>query len=379
MEVANTNAIHETISDLVNIRKINAMLGQAFTRQLAKGTVKFDEKILLKQAEKFRAHVKSRMNVELPEDEAILTIIVSQMFKSADVDSFLLPEGLTNRIIDNGKVFHEGELEDNPYYRNVKLGEHSLGRFTLTKGTYEKYQVLSYNMPEILSGGVGINSLAVIDHDFTYPCIRENDETWMGVTPNEIFTMEKPIREAKGKVLTLGCGLGYFAYMAGIKEDVEHVTIIEREPEVIELFEKYILPEFSCKDKITVVQADAPDYMKELADGEFDYCFADIWISNTDAVSYLKLKEICKKFKATKMSYWIEESLVFSLMSYVIIEMVEAGVKHLGQESPDVQMESEEEQFKQKYIKDLLAGVKIERPQQLMWYADYRNIINLLG
>ena len=378
MEVANTQAIHETISDLVNIRKINSMLGQAFTRPLSNGKIVFDEEKLLGQAQRFKAHVKNRMNVELSMDEAVMTIIVSQCFKNADVDSVLLPEGLSNKIIEEGRVFHLGELEENPYLKNVHLGEHSLGRFTLTKGTYGKYQLLQYNEPEILTGGIGINRLAVIDHDFTYPCIRENDDTWMGVTPNEIFTMDRVVNEVKGNVLTLGLGLGYFAYMAAIKDDVSHVTVVEREPEVIELFNKYILPEFGCADKITVVQADAIEYMKELEDGEYDYCFADIWISNTDASSYIKLKKACRNFRKMQMRYWIENSILFSLVPYVVIDMVEAGYKHLGQEAPDVQVASEEEQFKQKTIKELLKDVNIERPQQLMWYADQRNLKNLI-
>ena len=140
MKIANTKAIRETLAAIVNIRKTNAMLGQAFTGQLANGMVKFDEKILTEQAGKFVAHMKNSMNVDLTEDKAILTIVISQMLKNSGVQRFLLPEELTNEIIENGRVFHEGELENNPYYRDVKLGEHSLGRFTLTKGTYEKYQ-----------------------------------------------------------------------------------------------------------------------------------------------------------------------------------------------------------------------------------------------
>lgn len=102
------------------------------------------------------------------------------------------------------------------------------------------------------------------------------------MSPNEVFTMEKPIKNAKGKVLTLGCGMGYFAYMASIKEDVESITIIELEQNVIDLFEKCILPQFENKDKIKIVKADAVEYLRNTEDGVYDYCFADIWIGIED-------------------------------------------------------------------------------------------------
>ena len=74
----------------------------------------------------------------------------------------------------------------------------------------------------------------------------------MSVTPNEVYTVQPAIDNAKGKVLTLGCGMGYFAYMASLKEEVESITIIELEQDVIDLFENSILPQFENKDKIYI-------------------------------------------------------------------------------------------------------------------------------
>lgn len=69
----------------------------------------------------------------------------------------------------------------------------------------------------------------------------------MSVSPNEVFTMEKIIKNAKGKVLTLGCGMGYFAYMVSLKEDVESITIVESEQSVIDLFEKSLIRLLLCR------------------------------------------------------------------------------------------------------------------------------------
>ena len=43
----------------------------------------------------------------------------------------------------------------------------------------------------------------------------------MSLNPYEIRTMENAIITARGKVLTLGLGLGYYAYMVHLKEEVK--------------------------------------------------------------------------------------------------------------------------------------------------------------
>lgn len=71
----------------------------------------------------------------------------------------------------------------------------------------------------------------------------------MSVTPNEIETMRAPIARAHGRVLTFGLGIGYFAFMAASKADVESVTVVEREAAVIRLFTRLLLPQFPCAQK----------------------------------------------------------------------------------------------------------------------------------
>lgn len=148
--------------------------------------------------------------------------------------------------------------------------------------------------------------------------------------------------------------MSYYAYMVSENEDVNHVTIVEKEPEVIELFNTFILPQFAHKDKITVIQADAFEYMENLEYRIFDYCFADIWISNADTIPYFKLKQICKKFKQTKIVYWIEDALIATIIGFVYVIILEEFYKNHGQPMPKVDAISEDEQFKLDYLKDLL-------------------------
>lgn len=202
----------------------------------------------------------------------------------------------------------------------------------------------------------------------------------MSVSPNEVLTMEKPINNAKGKVLTLGCGMGYFAYMASIKEEVESITIIELEQSVIELFEKCILPQFENKDKITIVKADAVEYIHNLEDGAFDYCFADIWIGIEDIAPYFAVKEIGRKFHKAKIEYWIEDSFAILLASNVWIEIMKAFSQANKMKLPriDESIYTPLDKRKENYIHRLLSEVEISKPEHIEYYMKSKNIISLI-
>ena len=73
---------------------------------------------------------------------------------------------------------------------------------------------------------------------FPFLALDENNTTWMSVTPHEFNTMEKPIAEAHGQVITLGLGLGYYAFMVSNKDNVSKVSIVEMNPKIIDIFKK---------------------------------------------------------------------------------------------------------------------------------------------
>ena len=71
-----------------------------------------------------------------------------------------------------------------------------------------------YNIPKRIEKlCVNIPRVGCFLEELKYPVIFQKSikGTWMSVSPNEVFTMEKPIKNAKGKVITLGCEMGYFA------------------------------------------------------------------------------------------------------------------------------------------------------------------------
>ena len=140
---------------------------------------------------------------------------------------------------------------------------------------------------------------------------------WMSLHPSEILSMQGDIEKAHGKCLVVGLGLGYYAANLAMKDNVESVTVVERDIRIIQLFAKYILPSLDCKEKITIVQADAFDYLDNLEDGLYDYCNIDIWFDVRDEDVFYSAVKSSLRFKETEFTFWIEESFVFILMSRI--------------------------------------------------------------
>ncbi len=379
MKVANTRKVNERIVQYMSREQLNSLLGMGLSAPVSVDEIIFEEPDkLLSYAESFRQQMEQN-GLHYTEDQSVIAAMVMSVLSKSVGDPQKVSPVVLDEIFKNGHIFHKGELESNPYYQNVHFDNQKQGRFELSMASFRRYELFMYDTPKDRFQGVMIPAIGTVDHRFKFPNIKENGSAWMSITPNEIFTMQKPIEDASGKVLTLGCGMGYFAYMAALKDSVEHVTIIEKQPEVIELFNTFILPQFSCKDKITVIQADAFDYIEALADGEYDYCFVDIWKGNTDTVPYLKMKRLCNRFRKTSLSYWIEDALIATIIGFVYMIILEEFYKNQNIDAPQVSELPEDESYKLEYLKDLLRDAEITRPDHVDYYMDYHNIINLMS
>jgi len=109
--------------------------------------------------------------------------------------------------------------------------------------------------------------------DLPVPMLYVDGHLWMSMTYMEMESMWVPIQRAWGDVGTAGLGMGYFALRCASKEDVQSVTVYEREPHVIEFFEETFAgrPEM---EKITIVEGDVQDTLKGC---KHDFFFADIY------------------------------------------------------------------------------------------------------
>lgn len=379
MKILNSRRISNKIAELMEIKQASSMLNMVITNTIANNSIiPSDVGRLRKEAEYMHEQMQ-----DFTVDHIMLLLLVEGMIDPYFGNTPELMDFFMNWLAAESKVFDKTEFNQNAYIQNIRFDNQVSGDYELRYHDSMPYEVDIYNVPKrITELCVDIPRVSCFTERFEYPCIFQKSikETWMSVSPNEVYTMEKSIKNANGKVLTLGCGMGYFAYMASRKSDVESVTIIELEQDVIDLFEQYILPQFENKEKINVIKANAVDYLRNIEDGEYDYCFADIWIGIADIAPYFSVKEIGRKFKKTKMDYWIEDSFGILLAQYVWIEILKSFSEACNLPSAEMDMEigDELEKRKAKYISELLKDVSITKPEHIDYYMDPKNIIVLI-
>ena len=228
--------------------------------------------------------------------------------------------------------------KNDPYVKTIRFPSQTLGKWEMCEHFYAPYEPFVRNDPVLLDSFREIPQIGYFDEEFDFPAVLENGIEWMTVTPNEVETMRRPIAESHGKVLTLGLGLGYFAFHASEKKDVESVTVVEQSADVIELFQTYILPQFPHKEKIRIVKDDAFCYLDTLKDGDFDVVFADLWHDPSDGLDlYFRIKKHEKRLPAIAFSYWIETSLLSLLRRMVFRRITDPNEPmQLRGVSPDV-------------------------------------------
>ncbi len=107
------------------------------------------------------------------------------------------------------------------------------------------------------------------EHLDDYPIIKliekrgDEEDHWqnncyMTDTPYEIETNRKAIEHARGDVLDLGLGIGYFSHHAKQKKEVKSVTIVEKQKEIIDL----VYPAIKNK-KTKIIHDDAMKFLRK--------------------------------------------------------------------------------------------------------------------
>lgn len=278
--------------------------------------------------ERFPTFITKEIIDTLTEDgeisvESAIAAMLGQAFRlefDNDDDRRFIMDYITPSI----RLLDRKKYEDNPYYKNIRLDNIKNGSWEIRWEEYEPYQAVICDDIIIKEDFSEIPPLGYFPEGFRFPAILEGGNEWMTLTPVDLDTCEDAIAAAHGKVLTFGLGLGYYAYMASEKEEVESVTVVELSEEVIELFNTYILPQMPNRHKIKIVHMDAIEYAKNIMPSEnFDLVFADTWRDASDgAPMYERLKPFEKLCPSTKFMYWVENFLRSNIRSLKFGQMI---------------------------------------------------------
>lgn len=197
---------------------------------------------------------------------------------------------------------------NNPYYREIRIPEETFRGWQLTHQHYEPFEAFISDDLLLTSDMKEVPRVGFFKEKFTFPSVLQDGREWMSIKPSEIVTSQAAVDAAFGRVVTFGLGLGYFVFMALRKENVRSVTVVERDPAVIELFRKYVLPQFPRKNDVQIVCSDAFDFMG--GPMPFDFAFVDIWHDISDGCQlYVRAKEFERKHKDIIFAYWLERSI----------------------------------------------------------------------
>lgn len=205
-------------------------------------------------------------------------------------------------------------------YRNIILGSNvTCGSWTLSEDKYMPYEAFPCGEMVSLPDFTEYPRIAFFDHEFSFPQIKQNGVEWMSLKPNELETMAAPIANAEGNTVVFGLGLGYFAYAIAQKPNVKSVTVVERDKDVISLFKNSVLPNIENREKISIIECDAFDFMqRDLEKTHADYAFTDIWHDTSDGFEFfLKTKKYEHKLKNAKFDYWIRTSILLRMRQLV--------------------------------------------------------------
>ena len=251
---------------------------------------------------------------------ALLSEIFALDFERHE-DKILIRDYLTPSV----RLLDRKKYENNPYYKNITLNNISDGDWEIRLEEYKPYRAVICDDMIIREDFTEVPPLGFFTESFRFPAILEDGNEWMTLTPVDLDTCEEAIAAARGKVVTFGLGLGYYAYMAAQKPEVESVTVVELSSDVIRLFNTHILPQIPNKDKIHIINKDAFIYAKEdMPEEHFDVAFVDTWRDASDgAPMYEKMKSLEKYSPNTKFLYWIENFLRSRLRAELFADLAE--------------------------------------------------------
>ena len=244
-----------------------------------------------------------------------------------DVDE----EFMNTYLIPAVREVKKEEFASNIYLKTIKIPNKSKGKYILGTLSYSPYELFPLDDIKVdKKTYFELSQIGYFKEEYKYPYLGTKDSVWMSINPNEIKTMEKHIEHAKGNVLVLGLGMGYYPFMISNKEDVTSVTIIEKDQNIIDLFNEVIFHQFNHQEKIRIIKDDAFNYLNKVKEGQYDMVFADLWHSAEDGIlPFLRLKEIEGKLKIPFM-YWLDTSLYSMVRRCLVTIMVE----HLDNENP---------------------------------------------
>ena len=255
--------------------------------------------------------------------------VVVNALKEMNYPEFKGPKKSWPSLYISSEAFENSPFHKNIHFSDIHEADVSFKWIELAADQIFNYEGIQADPNKELNDWIKFRAL---DKKIKTLSLALNDDVWMLDVPSESSTIDPCAAKAVGHVLSFGLGIGYFVYMALMNNEVKSITVIERNPRVIELFKQYILPQFNAQITINIIEGDAFDYFNESYLKGFDYIFVDIYQSNQDGLEIeMKLLEQYNP-DFDKCDFWIENSICEILPAlifvYIQTRMKEEKLRH---------------------------------------------------
>jgi hypothetical protein len=166
-------------------------------------------------------------------------------------------------------------------------------------GYFHNYGVRGYKFFEVIKQ-IPVTSLE----------IREEMvwQTWMVDDPPHFWSMQDYARNSIGRVLVAGLGLGLVAHELLDNIDIDSITVVERNKDVIDLISP-LLPKAEDA-KFQIINKDFYDFIHE-SEEDFDRIIVDLWTSGSLEETKKILREEVLPFSYYLKIKYPDASMVF--------------------------------------------------------------------
>lgn len=222
------------------------------------------------------------------------------------------------------------DYRNNRYAKRVEELSFKEGNFAFKELTLKAKHLIPFDDIKVNpTNYLERSSVGYFDEEYKYPALLENNTVWMSLDPDEINTMKPYIEKMHGDILVFGLGMGYFPYMASFNKNVKSITIIEKDKNIINIFNKYIAPKLDNPISFKIINDDAFTYVKNKDMSNYDCMFMDIWHNAEDGLPlFIKFKQLLNNYQG-KTYYWLHKSLI-AMYRRCLLTVIEEAMMGYG-------------------------------------------------
>ena len=200
---------------------------------------------------------------------------------------------------------------NNPFYQKMTIQPVDEGNLAIDYSYIEEYELFMQDEVDEYLDGRLFAQVGYFDDFLKCLTIYEKEIVLAKFSPLIVNASISPLDEVSGKVACLGLEIGYFVYMAHLKDDVKSIVVYEQNKELINLFKKHILPKFDYPEKIKILNKDPLDILRAQSNKlNVDYIYVNMWNNIEDGVKeYPKYKKLEVTKSKTKYLYYLEQSI----------------------------------------------------------------------